>query len=288
MSAEAEREVRVEPTRCPYCHDGIPRGQAPGVCAACHALHHAACLAEHGACAACGADAGGGRPEPPPEPAAEPEPAKGAGTDEAEAAAGPGEGRQPMVSPARRPRGRRPAAPPKPPPRPDVPMYGGKPDPRTLWGQRKDRGVFRLGPSGTSRRSAVVTSVVMGVVTLGGLAGVAVDPGANDAAVGAFFAAAGFVGLVLALAAALRLGVGRAGWAWSAAPLVLAALVGAYPALSEHAARHHAGACRVAAVALVIAGGVFGFWSLAGALGARMARSAGMRPTDDGGWRPPE
>jgi hypothetical protein len=47
-------QVHVAPVRCPFCHEGIPRGEAPAVCAECHALHHAACMSEHGACAACG------------------------------------------------------------------------------------------------------------------------------------------------------------------------------------------------------------------------------------------
>lgn len=47
-------QVHVAPTRCPYCHEGIPRGEQPVVCPDCHALHHAACLDEAGACAACG------------------------------------------------------------------------------------------------------------------------------------------------------------------------------------------------------------------------------------------
>src|SRR5688500_1753754 len=49
-------QVHVEPTRCPYCHEGIPRGEAPAVCPACHALHHAECAAELGCCAACKAE----------------------------------------------------------------------------------------------------------------------------------------------------------------------------------------------------------------------------------------
>ncbi len=47
-------QVNVAPTRCPYCHEGIPRGEQPAVCPGCHALHHTACLDEAGACAACG------------------------------------------------------------------------------------------------------------------------------------------------------------------------------------------------------------------------------------------
>lgn len=47
-------QVQVAPTRCPYCHEGIPRGEQPAVCPGCHALHHVACLDEAGACAACG------------------------------------------------------------------------------------------------------------------------------------------------------------------------------------------------------------------------------------------
>lgn len=47
-------QVHVAPTRCPFCHEGIPRGEQPAVCPGCHALHHVACLDEAGACAACG------------------------------------------------------------------------------------------------------------------------------------------------------------------------------------------------------------------------------------------
>lgn len=47
-------QVNVAPTRCPYCHEGIPRGEQPAVCPGCHALHHVACLDEAGACASCG------------------------------------------------------------------------------------------------------------------------------------------------------------------------------------------------------------------------------------------
>lgn len=47
-------QVHVAPTRCPFCHEGIPRGEQPAVCPGCHALHHVACLEEAGACAACG------------------------------------------------------------------------------------------------------------------------------------------------------------------------------------------------------------------------------------------
>lgn len=56
--SERERraiEVRVSTSRCPYCHEGIPRGVEPGVCAECHALHHRECLEELGRCGSCGA-----------------------------------------------------------------------------------------------------------------------------------------------------------------------------------------------------------------------------------------
>ncbi len=56
--ASAERPadaVRVSAARCPFCHEEVQRGVEPAVCVACHALHHVECMAEHGACSACGA-----------------------------------------------------------------------------------------------------------------------------------------------------------------------------------------------------------------------------------------
>jgi len=56
MTEPSERPaVRVPAARCPYCHEEVRRGEEPAVCAACHALHHVGCLAEHAACATCGA-----------------------------------------------------------------------------------------------------------------------------------------------------------------------------------------------------------------------------------------
>jgi len=52
-----EETVKVPGPRCPFCHEEVPRGLRPEVCAACHALHHPECLAEHGACAGCGTPA---------------------------------------------------------------------------------------------------------------------------------------------------------------------------------------------------------------------------------------
>ncbi|MCW8139006.1 MAG: hypothetical protein KIT58_08900 [Planctomycetota bacterium] len=46
--------VHVAPTRCPFCHEAVQKGEQPAVCPECHALHHVACLDEAGACAACG------------------------------------------------------------------------------------------------------------------------------------------------------------------------------------------------------------------------------------------
>ncbi len=51
----ADERVRVPGARCPFCHEEVPRGEEPAVCVGCHALHHVACLLEHGGCAACGA-----------------------------------------------------------------------------------------------------------------------------------------------------------------------------------------------------------------------------------------
>lgn len=54
---EASRpQVRVPETRCPYCHDAIPRGVEPVGCPDCHAAHHEECLREHGRCATCEAE----------------------------------------------------------------------------------------------------------------------------------------------------------------------------------------------------------------------------------------
>lgn len=56
MSAERPADaVRVSAARCPFCHEEVQRGVEPAVCVACHALHHTECMAEHGACSACGA-----------------------------------------------------------------------------------------------------------------------------------------------------------------------------------------------------------------------------------------
>jgi hypothetical protein len=56
MSAERPADaVRVSGARCPFCHEEVRRGVEPAVCVACHALHHLECMAEHGACSACGA-----------------------------------------------------------------------------------------------------------------------------------------------------------------------------------------------------------------------------------------
>ncbi len=49
-------DIRVSAARCPFCHEEVQRGVEPAVCVACHALHHTECMAEHGACAACGAE----------------------------------------------------------------------------------------------------------------------------------------------------------------------------------------------------------------------------------------
>lgn len=54
-------QVRVDRVRCPYCHDTIPTGELPAVCAECHALHHQPCFDEHGACAGCSAPATGSK-----------------------------------------------------------------------------------------------------------------------------------------------------------------------------------------------------------------------------------
>lgn len=50
--------VRAErsPTRCPFCRDELtPAKDEVAACAACAAMHHAACHRTHGRCAACGA-----------------------------------------------------------------------------------------------------------------------------------------------------------------------------------------------------------------------------------------
>ena len=55
IDVERERkDVVVNQERCPYCHSAVEKGVAPKVCADCHALQHASCFEEHGACAACG------------------------------------------------------------------------------------------------------------------------------------------------------------------------------------------------------------------------------------------
>lgn len=43
----------IRAPRCPYCHEGVRRGEALAVCRECHAFHHELCLAEAGGCAAC-------------------------------------------------------------------------------------------------------------------------------------------------------------------------------------------------------------------------------------------
>lgn len=56
MSAERPADaIRIAAARCPFCHEEVQRGVEPAVCVACHALHHVECMAEHGACSACGA-----------------------------------------------------------------------------------------------------------------------------------------------------------------------------------------------------------------------------------------
>ena len=41
-------------TRCPFCHDALPRGGVQ--CGVCGARHHTACLEEDSRCATCGED----------------------------------------------------------------------------------------------------------------------------------------------------------------------------------------------------------------------------------------
>lgn len=43
----------AERTRCPYCHDDLPRDRAATACQDCEAAHHAECWAEHGRCGSC-------------------------------------------------------------------------------------------------------------------------------------------------------------------------------------------------------------------------------------------
>lgn len=52
---EEKSRIGIAKTRCPYCHDAVEHGVEPAVCVACHALHHEACMIEHGACASCAA-----------------------------------------------------------------------------------------------------------------------------------------------------------------------------------------------------------------------------------------
>lgn len=44
---------RAAQTRCPYCHDDLPREQPATACQACQAAHHPECWAEHGRCGTC-------------------------------------------------------------------------------------------------------------------------------------------------------------------------------------------------------------------------------------------
>ncbi len=43
----------IRAPRCPYCHDGVSRGDQLVVCRECHAFHHDACFREGAGCAAC-------------------------------------------------------------------------------------------------------------------------------------------------------------------------------------------------------------------------------------------
>ncbi|MEZ0230568.1 MAG: RING finger protein [Planctomycetota bacterium] len=43
----------IRAPRCPYCHDGVSRGEQIVVCRECHAFHHDACFREGAGCAAC-------------------------------------------------------------------------------------------------------------------------------------------------------------------------------------------------------------------------------------------
>lgn len=52
MDAIALNERRGDPTRCPFCLDAVQAADERR-CDACGAPHHAACLTERGACAAC-------------------------------------------------------------------------------------------------------------------------------------------------------------------------------------------------------------------------------------------
>lgn len=43
----------IRAPRCPYCHEGVSRGEPLVVCRECHAFHHDPCFREGGGCAAC-------------------------------------------------------------------------------------------------------------------------------------------------------------------------------------------------------------------------------------------
>lgn len=43
----------IRAPRCPYCHEGVSRGEQLVVCRECHAFHHDPCFREGEGCAAC-------------------------------------------------------------------------------------------------------------------------------------------------------------------------------------------------------------------------------------------
>ncbi len=43
----------IRAPRCPYCHEGVSRGEGLVVCRECHAFHHDECFREGAGCAAC-------------------------------------------------------------------------------------------------------------------------------------------------------------------------------------------------------------------------------------------
>lgn len=53
-------QPKVEHPKCPYCHEAVRASDDKAPCLACMAWHHRACRAEHGRCAACGAEGDGG------------------------------------------------------------------------------------------------------------------------------------------------------------------------------------------------------------------------------------
>jgi len=56
-------QVRVDSQlRCPYCHDALLGAGRKSGCESCFAWHHAACMAELGCCANCGAQTGSSAP----------------------------------------------------------------------------------------------------------------------------------------------------------------------------------------------------------------------------------